>query len=323
MVVIFTGGTIAMLPDPDSGAAVPALRGAGDPGAPARSADRPTSRPSIGASCRPRTCASRRSWRSRECIARATARAEVGGVVVVQGTDVLEETAFAWDLLHDGEEPVVVVGAMRNAGDPEYDGPRNLADAIAVAADSRMRGQGVVVAMAGLVLPADDAVKTDSQAMDTFQAPNVGPLGALDRRSPRDRPLARAAPPHRRAGGPGRRQRRAAHRGRGHRREPVRAAVEHGAPGLVVEATGAGNTDPDLLAAAQEAMAKGIPVVLTTRCYSGGVEPAYGFPGGGRSWSDAGAILAGTLSGPKARVALAIGLGAGLDRDGLARLDLW
>jgi L-asparaginase len=60
--------------------------------------------------------------------------------------------------------------------------------------------------------------------------------------------------------------------------------------------------------------------VLTSRCLSGGVTPGYGFPGGGRTWMEAGAIFAGTLSGPKARVALALGLGAGLDQAGLARL---
>jgi L-asparaginase len=88
----------------------------------------------------------------------------------------------------------------------------------------------------------------------------------------------------------------------------------------VVEATGSGNTDPDLLAAAVEAMAAGVPVVLATRCPAGGVGPIYGFPGGGRSWQEAGALLAGSLSGPKARVALAMGLGAGLDHAALAAL---
>jgi len=88
----------------------------------------------------------------------------------------------------------------------------------------------------------------------------------------------------------------------------------------VVEATGSGNTDPDLLAAAREAMDAGLPVVLTTRCAAGPVGPDYGFPGGGATWRDAGAILAGTLSGPKARVALALGLAAGLDAAELAAL---
>lgn len=102
--------------------------------------------------------------------------------------------------------------------------------------------------------------------------------------------------------------------------ELLRAAVGQGSRAVVVEATGSGNTDPDLLAAAVEAMEAAVPVALTTRCASGAVGPLYGFPGGGRSWQDAGAIMAGTLSGPKARVALALGLGAGLDRAGLGEL---
>jgi L-asparaginase len=50
------------------------------------------------------------------------------------------------------------------------------------------------------------------------------------------------------------------------------------------------------------------------------VSTAYAFPGGGATWIRAGAIQTGTLCAIKARVALALGLGAGLDRDGLAAL---
>jgi L-asparaginase len=88
----------------------------------------------------------------------------------------------------------------------------------------------------------------------------------------------------------------------------------------VVEATGAGNTAATLLAAAEGALAAGVPVVLTTRCPAGAATGAYAFPGGGATWLRAGALLAGHLGGPKARVALALGLGAGLDRAGLAEL---
>lgn len=253
-------------------------------------------------------------------IREAAARHDVDGVVVVQGTDVLEETAFAWDLLHDGGTPVVVVGAMRNAGDADYDGPRNMTDAVRVAADPAMAGQGVVVVMAGRILPADDVTKTDSVALDTFAALNDRPLGRVEAGTvvlERQRVVRRTLDPI---------PERAA--------EPValltavvstdgdlvRAAVGQGAKGIVIEATGSGNTDPDLLAAAVEAMAAGIPVVLATRCAAGPVGPFYGFPGGGRTWAEAGAIMAGTLSGPKARIALALGLGAGLNRADLGRL---
>lgn len=69
-----------------------------------------------------------------------------------------------------------------------------------------------------------------------------------------------------------------------------------------------------------EAMAAGVPVVHTTRCPSGRVSSTYGFPGGGGTWAAAGAIPAGFLGGPKGRVALALGLGSGLDEAGLYTL---
>jgi L-asparaginase len=98
------------------------------------------------------------------------------------------------------------------------------------------------------------------------------------------------------------------------------AAVAAGSDGLIVEATGAGNTTGALLDAAARAMERGIPVVLTTRCPAGAAGGAYAFRGGGATWIRAGAMLAGTLTGPKARIALALGLGAGLPRDDLAAL---
>lgn len=319
-VVIFTGGTIAMLPDARTGAAVPLLRGreilARVPGL-AELADLEAVDWGLVPASHLRFS---QILQIGDLIRTAVDRDDVAGVVVVQGTDVLEETAFAWDLLHHSDTPLVVVGAMRNAGDLDYDGPGNLTDALRVAVDARMRGQGVLVVMGGLILPADDAIKTDSQALDTFQAPNHGALGrvAADRVIvERERGARRTLParPFRAA-------------------QPValltavvstdgdllRAAVAAGVVGVVIEATGSGNTDPDLLAAAVEAMERGLPIVLATRCMSGPVGPLYGFPGGGRSWQEAGAIMAGTLSGPKARIALALGLGAGLDRLGLERL---
>jgi L-asparaginase len=88
----------------------------------------------------------------------------------------------------------------------------------------------------------------------------------------------------------------------------------------VVAATGAGNTAAGLLAAAERAMASDVTLVLASRCPAGAVSTAYAFPGGGATWVRAGAIPAGTLCAIKARVALALGLGAGLGRDGLAGL---
>src|SRR6185369_625550 len=90
--------------------------------------------------------------------------------------------------------------------------------------------------------------------------------------------------------------------------------------GIVVEATGAGNTSGALLEAATRAMGRGTVVVLTTRCPSGAASADYAFRGGGATWVRAGALLCGHLGGPKARIALAAGLGAGLSREALATL---
>jgi L-asparaginase len=318
--VIFTGGTISMLPDPVTGAASPALDGAAIL-ARTTGLEAIATVEAIDWGLVPASHLGFPQLLEIAALLRgALARPDIQGAVVVQGTDVMEETAFAYDILVDSAKPVVVVGAMRTAGDPGYEGPANLRDAVLAAAAPELAAQGTVVVMGGAILAADDVVKTDTDAYDTFRAVNLGPLGhvrngqvtmglaRLRRRSLPVIPAAAADP------------------------VPlitvtvamdgalVRAATAMGARGLVVAATGSGNTHPDVLAAAVEAMAAGIPVVLATRCVAGRVSASYGFPGGGARWLAAGAIPAGALGAPKARILLALGLGAGLDDAGLRRL---
>jgi L-asparaginase len=314
--IVFTGGTISMLIDPVTGAAVPSLDGAAIL---ARTPDLP-----MIADVEPidwgLVPASHLQFPQILDIARvvtaALARPEIDGVVVVQGTDVIEETAFAFDMLIGTDKPVVVVGAMRNAADPGYEGPANLRDAVRVAVSPAIRGEGTVVVMGGQILPADDATKTHTDDYGAFAALNFGPVGRVSsdvvvtRRRTRRRLLPSV--PNAAAEPIGLVTAVVATDG-----SPIRQSVAGGAKGLVVEATGAGNTDPDLLAAATAAIRAGLTVVLATRCPAGRVAPAYGFPGGGATWIRAGAIPAGFLGGPKARIALALGLGVGLDGAGL------
>jgi L-asparaginase len=317
--VVFTGGTISMRPDPDAGGLVPTLDGAAilarTPGL-----DQIATVEAIDWGLVP---ASHLTFAQLLDLARvvrdALTRNEIDGAVVVQGTDNIEETAFALDLLLDTPKPVVFTGAMRNADEEGYDGPANLRDAVRCAASPELRKQGVVVVMAGLVLPADDATKTHTDSYAAFQALNLGPLARVDGGVTSVR---------------ARRRRRLLPRVPDAAAEPVvlltavlgmDASLVHmarasGVRGFVIAATGAGNTQPGLLEACREQIAAGVPVVLTTRCPSGQARPLYGFPGGGVSWERAGAIFAGYLGGPKARIALALGLGAGLDDAGLRSL---
>jgi L-asparaginase len=316
--VVFTGGTISMEVDTAAGGNVPSLPGATilalTPGldeiAEVYSVDRgltPASHFTFPGLFEIATDV-------RACLGDPS----IAGVVVVQGTDTIDETAFFLDLVLDGDKPVVVTGAMRSASEAGYDGPANMRDAVRCAAAEELSGAGVVVILAGEIHAADDVTKTHTSSLTTFGSLNLGPLGAVIH----DEVLVG----RRRAG------RRHVETDRAAERvhlitatvamdgSLLEAARTTGADGFVIEATGSGNTSHRLLAAAEGAMVDGIPVVLTTRCPSGRVTAGYAFPGGGATWVAAGAIPAGYLGGPKARIALALGIGAGLDRGGLLAL---
>jgi L-asparaginase len=207
---------------------------------------------------------------------------------------------------------------MRAASDPDDDGPDNLRNAVGCAGSPVLRGAGVQVVLDATINPADGVTKTHAGALDAFQCLDIGPLGrildghvVLERaRGPR-RSLATESA----ADGVLLLTAHVAMDG-----ALLDAAAALRPLGIVVEATGAGNTSAALVEAAGRAIEQGIAVVLTTRCPAGAASAAYAFPGGGATWLRAGALLAGHLSGPKARIALALGLGAGLDSAGLAEL---
>ena len=99
----------------------------------------------------------------------------------------------------------------------------------------------------------------------------------------------------------------------------VEAALEAGASGLVLEAFGRGNGPAALVPIVRAAVAAGVPVVVTSRCPTGRVEPIYG-RGGGKDLADAGAIFAGDLKGPKARLLLMVLLAAPDTRSQIAKV---
>jgi L-asparaginase len=315
---VFTGGTISMTADAATGGNVPTLGAEGilarTPGLDAIATVVPVD---LG-----RTPASHYTFPAlfdlAAVVRSAAADPATDGVVVVQGTDTMEETSFLLDLVLDTGKPVIVTGAMRSASEAGYDGPANLHDAVVAAAAPALGGEGVLVVMGGSVHAADAVAKTHATSLTAFQSPDLGPLGHVD--------ASGVVLGRRRAG------RRHAEATRAAERvhlvtatvamdgSLVDAVVAAGADGIVVAATGAGNTSLSLLEAAQRAMARGIPVVLSTRCLGGRAGTGYAFPGGGATWVRSGAMLAGGLPALKARIALAVGIGAGLDAAGLAGL---
>ncbi|MDX6749895.1 asparaginase [Geminicoccaceae bacterium 1502E] len=237
---------------------------------------------------------------------------DVAGVVVTHGTDTMEESAYLADLVVPGEKPVVFTGAQRHADEPDADGPRNLADAIRVAASPAARGLGAMIVFASEIHGARDATKLHTSRLGTFQSAEHGKLGDVDegRVVVRQRPLLRrhfavervepAVDLIRLAMGSDARF--------------LRCALDTGAKGIVLEAFGRGNGTPPVNELVREAVGKGVPVLVTSRCPQGRVMPVYG-AGGGKDLERAGAIFAGDLTGLKARILLAVLLGGPREKE--------
>jgi L-asparaginase len=192
--VLSLGGTIAMTPDADSGGAVPRLG----------PDDLLAAVPQLRDVARLRTSAVRQvpgaHLTLEDVIELASAiEAEVAsgadGIVVTQGTDTIEEVAFALDLLLDTSLPVVVTGAMRPAHLAGADGPANLLDAVRAASSAALHGVGTVVVLGGEIHAARLVVKTHTQSPAAFGSPLGGPLGWVGEGRPRlvARPAGSAA----------------------------------------------------------------------------------------------------------------------------------
>jgi L-asparaginase len=309
VVVVSTGGTIAMRPDPTTGKLVPAVSGdelvemLAWPEAPPLELDDFASVPSFDMHGALALSLARR-------VNEHAARPDVTGVVVTHGTDTMEESVYLIDRLLASEKPVVLTGAQRGADERDSDGPRNLRDAVSVAASPDAANLGATVAFAGEIHSAREARKVHTSAVRAFDSPGYGPVGHVDagkvflrRRAERPPPLPvpdELAPVdliRLHAGSDAR---------------FLRTSVESGARAIVVEGTGRGNANEQVLAGVREAAAAGVSVVVCSRCLAGRVEPVYG-RGGGRDLADAGALFAGDLAGSKARVLLQLVLGADLD----------
>lgn len=104
------------------------------------------------------------------------------GVVVVHGTDTMELTAFVTQLLlgtAPGRRPVVFTGSMRVHSHPAPDGPRNLRDAIGVAASTSAIGRDVMLCLEGSLHAADRVQKHHAASVDAFHSAPFAPMGTV------------------------------------------------------------------------------------------------------------------------------------------------
>ena len=314
--LLFTGGTISMKFDHATGAAIPAL-GADEIVAqvPALAGVADFETEDFSRLPGPHVTPDQ-MWRLARRVAAWLERPDIDGLVVTHGTDTIEETAYLLDLVLTSEKPVVLVGAMRTISDPSWDGPANLLAAARVAASPAARGYGVLVVMDETILPAREVRKVHTESSGSFATPEFGPLGVVDagtvilKRQRLPRPTW--SDPRAETGLRVRRLESAvellqAYTGMSDRL--VRAIVSGGTQGLALVAFGRGNVPPQIMPAVRDAVQSGVLVTVSSRCVAGRVSPRYGYDGGGLQLSQAGAILAGDLSGAKARLLQMVALG--------------
>ena len=107
------------------------------------------------------------------------ARDDLAGIVITHGTDTLEETSFFLDITVNSSKPVVVTGSMLPSTGISADGPKNLHEAVCVAASQSSRDRGVLVVFNGKIMPARFTVKRDANMMETFDPGHQGCLGQV------------------------------------------------------------------------------------------------------------------------------------------------
>lgn len=241
------------------------------------------------------------------------------GVVVSMGTDMLEEAAFALDLLWRHDVPLVVTAALRHPGQAGADGPANLRAALQVAVDPAARGLGCLVVLNDRVHAAWQVRKAHSSAPDAFRSVHSGPLGfvAEDRvrivATPLDRPTIQVPAS---VGLPAVALLRAS---MGDDARAVSGPLEQGYQGIVIEAAGGGSVPPSWASPLGAAAAR-VPVVYASRTGAGAtLQETYGGPGSERDLRARGVHSAGMLDGLKARVLLRLLLAARADDSRIRR----
>jgi len=243
---------------------------------------------------------------------------EIDAIIVTHGTDTLEETAYFLDLTVNTSKPIVVIGAMRTSSEPDWDGPKNLLDAITICKNDNSKDMGVLVCLNGEINAASEVTKTHTEDIETFHSMDFGSLGFVENgrvifnRLPKklevietdkivtNVDLIKVYT--------------------GITDKFFKFSADSGVDGIVVEALGVGNVPPAAFDGIKYAVEKGIPVVLVSRCPSGETLDIYSYPGAGKWLKELGVIFTDYLNGQKARIKLILALGKCKDKSEIAKM---
>ncbi len=198
---------------------------------------------------------------------------EYDGFVITHGTDTMEETGYFLNLVVKTDKPVVLVGSMRPSTAISADGPLNLYNAIAVAADPKAKGHGVLLVMNDWIHSAQSLTKVSTTAVQTFMSPIRGLIGTTSygvndfyhypdqkfgKTSQFDVKGVTAFP-----------RVDIIYADADMKPDLIDASIERGAKGIVIAGVGNGNMNKASLDACARASKKGIIVVRSTRVATG------------------------------------------------------
>ena len=318
VVIVTTGGTVAMKLDEKTGALVPAVSGK----------DLIEAVPALGKIATIETTefinidSSQmvpKIWRDlSEKVDSILARDDVTGVVVTHGTDTMEDGVFFLQSTLKSDKTVAFVGAQRSASDLSADGPANIYDAVMTVVSPISKGWGAVLVMDQYVNEARYVQKSHTTNPHTFMSGQHGYLGYVvnnkvmkfhdvGNHTKVDLPKTLVKVPlfYTFPGDDG---------------SSIKHAVDDGAKGIAIAGLGAGNVSKEVFASVKYALSKNVPVVIGTRVYEGGVYPMYGSEGGGSTLMKEGAFLSKDLALNKARLLLLLGVSNGLKGEALSKL---
>ena len=237
------------------------------------------------------------------------------GIVITHGTATLEETAYFLHMAVKTDKPVVVTGAMRPPTAISTDADLNLLDAVRIAATPEAAGMGVLTVLNNEIHCAREVYKANTLRVETFKPNELGFLGYADsdhRVVFYRRPVRKhtTATPFRVDGRNDLPRVDIVHAYAGADGMLIDAVRAHGSDGLVLAGFGAGTFPPAVIAAAESAVAGGMPVVLASRSSAGRVVMT-------PRKSEQGFIVSDNLMPQKARILLMLGLTVTGERDAL------
>jgi L-asparaginase len=246
------------------------------------------------------------------------AKNEADAVVITHGTDTQEETSYFLDLTVSYKNAVVITGSMRPATGISADGPKNLYDAVTVAASPQSKGKGVLVCFNEGIYDGRDVVKISSTKLNAFASPNTGPLGQVydgkveyyttnlrevnvgtPFKVTMDTKLPQVDIIYMYADAPA---------------NLINDAVKDGAKALVIAGVGNGNFNKAYMDAISAAIKKGVIVCRATRCVSGRVVLEDEV-----NDKELGTIVSDDLNPQKARILLMLGLTITKDKEQLQK----